>query len=336
MRIVFLIPDMRRDFLSRTGRRLRYSAIGRVMPQQRGLWTSTLFGGTLNIMRHCALARSLGADAVLATESGNDNYEDSGVAKPPTVRWTSRRRDDLCVVPDVYSHLVDEISGPVVVWQQNPMQVRRNFDHLRDNLWLWACSPAMVERCREILPGKEATFVPVIVDATAFPFIEQEQRESGLLAALPRKNAGPFIEAAYRRYREQGGRYWRLALIDGLPFHEFARRLRAPQAILPATDVEGCALPGLEAMAAGIVVAGKDARGSSFYMRDGDTALVADTPDLAAAALRRIEDPELRQQLARNGRRFVERFFPDAEPRRFWESFLLDFGRVESPLSGRP
>jgi hypothetical protein len=322
VRLLFLLPDLRRSAATRAWIWLERHRLAPRIAWKEALWTTVVFGGTLNIMRHCALARSLGVDAVLATPSGRDTYGARGILHLPFVAWGGRRSDDVCIVPDVYSRLADEVDGAVVVFEQNPIQVRRDFDYLRPNVRLWSCSPLMTEQCRRILPGNEPIFAPVIVDPEMFPFIAPERRQSGRLAALPRKQGMEFIQATYRRYRAEGGRYWKLDLIDGLSFHDFALRFRLPQALLTATDVEGCALPGMEAMAGGMVVAGKDARGASFYMRDGENALIANTAESASAALCAIEDPQLRQRLAQAAYDHIQRFFPDAEPRRFWEGYL--------------
>ncbi len=328
MRLLFLIPDLRRSAWLRARVYLRRRGLGTRLLGRHRLWTTEASGGVLNIMRQCALARSLGADAVLATESGRDTYGEWGIGGLPFVAWSERRCDDVCIIPDVYSGLAGEVVGEVVVYQQTPNQIRNDFIHTRRNLRLWTCSPLMSEHCRRSFPGKEPTLVPNIVDPQVFPFIPQEQREPGRLAALPRKNGMEFIQAAYRRYRDGGGRYWKLDLIDGVPLCEFAERLQAPQALLPATEVEGCGLPGMEAMAGGIIVAGKNAGGASFYMREGETALIANTPESAAAALRAIEDPALRQRLSRTGYEHIRQFFPDAEPKRFWEAYLAELREV--------
>lgn len=290
----------------------------------RGLWTTSVSGGALNLMRHCAVARAAGADAVMATKSGEDTYGPFGVGNLPFVAWSQRRDDDACILPEIYTRLADAIEGEVVVYIQGFLWLRRDFDHGRGNVHLWTCSPLLIEHCRRVLPGKEPALVPPIVDPRSFPYIPQESREAGRLAALPRKNGMAFIDAVYDRYRGHGGSYWTLDLIDGVPFTEFAARYRAPQALLTASGVEGCGLPGMEAMAAGMVVAGMDGGGASFYMRDGETALVANTPDTAAAALRAIEDPALRHRLSQTAYDDIQRFFPDAEPKRFWESFLRE------------
>jgi len=44
--------------------------------------------------------------------------------------------------------------------------------------------------------------------------------------------------------------------------------------------------------------------------------------------LRAIEDPALRQRLSRTAYEHIRRFFPDAEPKRFWEGYLAELAGV--------
>src|SRR5260370_41991015 len=154
----------------------------------------------------------------------------------------------------------------------------------------------MFELCRKISPGKTGSMVPSLIEDQAFPFTPQSRRRKGELIAFPRKGRD-FIHEVFRRYVANGGSYWRLQLLDGLPFHRFAARLQTPQAFLASAEVEGCALPPLEAMAAGIVVVGKDARGANFYMKHRETALVANDPHPAPEALAAIEADEHPEEL---------------------------------------
>jgi hypothetical protein len=80
-------------------------------------------------------------------------------------------------------------------------------------------------------------------------------------------------------------------------------------------------------MAAGIVVVGRNANGANFCMRHEETSLVANTPEEAARALRRLEDDALRERLARGGHRFIQRYFAHAEPTRFWRELLRTAAR---------
>jgi glycosyltransferase involved in cell wall biosynthesis len=233
--------------------------------------------------------------------------------------------DDVCIVPDFCSNLADDVSGTTIVYEQAPHLVRREFDYMRPSVLLWTDSPFMFERCREVLPGKDAKIVPNIVDDVAFKFRPQSERTQGLLFAFPRK--GPeFIEATRRAYQALGGTFWRFELVHGLSLNELAQRMQEPQAFLASADVEGCALPPQESMAAGIVVVGKDARGANFSMQHRETAMLANTPEEAARALVDLEDAELRDRLSRNGHAFISRYFPSREPTDFWLAALGELG----------
>jgi hypothetical protein len=324
VRLLFLVPELRRGnvgLLRVLAERLRLRDA-----RARSLATTTVFGGILNLLRHCTLARSLGADALLATETGANPYDEhNGVGGLPVIAWRARRPDDLCVLTDVYTWLAPEVRGPVVTFMQHPALIRNDFDPARADTWLWTDSPFMAACCQERFPGKAVALVPNIVDPVAFPFVPQAERESGELVAFPRKGAA-FIEDTLTCYRAQGGGYWRLERIAGLRFAEYARRMRRPQAFLASGDVEGCALPPQECMAGGVLVLGKDAGGANYCMRDGETALVADTPEAAARALRRAEDPALRERITRAAYDSIRHLFPEQEPTRFWRSFLAELG----------
>lgn len=321
MRFLFLIPDLDRAKKSKLRLKLENSPLRRFFRSNR-MSTEQVWGGTLNIMRHCAVARAQGAEAVLATESGVDTYGPiGGIDRIPFVRWADRRPDDVCIVPDIYTHLIDGIEGWAVAYEQSPLFVHHDFDFRSERVLIWTDSPHMLAICQREYPGKDIPIVPNIVDDSAFPFIPQSERRAGELMAFPRK--GPeFIQETMQAYLQAGGSYWKLSMVDGLPLAELAQRFRTPQVFLASAIVEGCALPPQEAMSAGIVVVGRNANGSNFCMRDGETALVADTPEKAAQALRAIEDDALRDRLSRAGHGFIQRFFKDQEPARFWRAFI--------------
>lgn len=320
MRLVFLVPELRHGALGR----LRQFAARRLSSDWRNaaLGTLTVFGGILNFLRHCALARQLGADAVIATASGANPYDEgNAVGGLPSIAWRDRKPSDLCVLPDVLTWLAGEVEGPLVAYMQHPLQIHNDFDPHRADTFLWTDSPPMLERCRAQFPGKEVSLVPNIVDPQAFPFVPQAERETGELVAFPRKGAS-FIDEVIGCYRASGGRYWKLVRLEGLPFPAFARRMQRPQAFLASSDVEGCALPPQECMAAGVLVVGKDAGGANDCMRDGETALVADSAEAAAQALRRAEDAALRARITATAYAAIRELFPDQAPTRFWRGFL--------------
>jgi hypothetical protein len=326
VRFLFLIPDLDKSRRFRLRLRLKASRLRRLLPLlgKAGLRTHQVWGGTLNIMRHCSVARAQGADAVLATESGQDTYGPVwGVERLPFVAWKDRRPDDVCIVPDIYTSLIGDIRGYAVAYEQSPLFVQHDFDYKNERVILWTDSPHMLEICKQAYPGKDIPIVPNIVDSGIWPFIPQSQRRTGELVAFPRK--GPeFISACEAAYKAAGGKHWTFNLVDGLTLAQLAERFRTPQIFLASADVEGCALPPQEAMAAGIVVVGRNARGANFYMIDGQTAVVADTPEKVAKALLDLEQPEPRERLAKGGHDYIQRYFKEQEPSRFWREMMAD------------
>ena len=324
VRFLFLIPDLDRSAAFRLRLRLERSRLHRLVPRDERMRTGGVSGGTLNIMRHCALARSLGADAVLATESGRDSYGPVfGVDRLPFVAWGDRRRDDVCIVPDIYTSRIREIRGWAIAYEQSPVFVRHDFDFRSEKVLVWTDSPHMLSICKREYPDKDIPIVPNIVDESIFPFIAQSHRRAGELMAFPRK--GPeFIAATMDAYHARGGSYWTCNLVDGLSLEALALRFRTPQVFLASADVEGCALPPQKAIAAGIVVVGRDADDANFYMKNDETAVVAQTPDKAAEALLAVEKPGLRERLAQAGHAYIGRFFKQGEPSQFWREVIAD------------
>lgn len=325
MRVVFLVPDLDNGPIARMRDRLMHSKARRFMPTPP-MSVGATFGGTLNIMRHCAvvksLERDLGIQAVLATESGSDTYTDKwGIRGQTYIAWGDLRKDDIALIPDLYVPLIDKLSNVTIAYLQAPTQLHRPFEYKRPNVHLWTDSPFMVEKVRLAYPGKEPVIVPNVVDSAMFPFIEQEKRTPGSLFVFPRK--GPeFIDATVKAYAAMGGTYWKPEWVDGVTIHELAQKMREPQAFLASADSEGCALPPQECMAGGIVVIGKHAQGANFCMVHGETSLIATTPEEAAKCLRQAEDAALRKRLAENGHKAIARFFPENEPAQVWREFL--------------
>lgn len=331
MRLLFIIPEMIANDLR--GKAIQYfkrfPRLHRLPPLRDWLvhpylYVKLMSGGMLNIMRHCALVRSMGVDAALVTPSGKDTYGRFNIVDVPFLPWSAIRRDDLCVVPDFASELTDRLTGPVIVYLQAPYLVFNNFDYKSPRVALWTDSTFMVEVCTPILPGKEIPIVPNIVDSRTFPYRAQSEREPVVLA-FPRK--GPeFIQATQDEYTQLGGKYFRFELIDGVPLFELAKAMQRPQVFLASANVEGCALPPQESMACGMVVVGKTARGANFAMEHRKTAMVAETPQAAAQSLLELEDLTLRNRVSRNAYEFISRYFPENEPAAHWRKTLATYG----------
>ena len=97
--------------------------------------------------------------------------------------------------------------------------------------------------------------------------------------------------------------------------------------LCPSWD-EGLGMPPMEAMACGAALVTYDNGGCRDYARDGETALVAPRRDidaLARALARMVEEPALRERLARAGQAFIRREFD-------WDRAAA---RLEAILRGR-
>lgn len=226
------------------------------------------------------------------------------------------------------SELINEVEGPAIAYLQVPIHTHNNFDYLSDRVALWTDSPHMQRICHATYPGKAAQIVPNIIDNNAFPFISQAEREQGLLFAFPRK--GPeFIAETQKIYTQLGGHYWRFELIDGLSIHELAQEFRRPQVFLASAEIEGCALPPQESMAAGIVVVGRTASGANFCMEHRKTAMIAENPEQAAQCLLALEDEVLRNQISHNAYNYISRYFAAGEPKQFWQTVIQGYADRE-------
>jgi hypothetical protein len=336
MRFVFLTADLEtrptwwqvQDTLGR----LKLRGIQRYL-DLKFVRVGQVFGGTLNLMRHCQVAQNCGAEAVLATMSGRDTYGDKGVAGLSYISWHDRRPDDICIVPDFVTSLIGQVKGSAIAYLQNPLFVKADFNFRSDRVTLWTDSPLMLEICQKTYLNRPIQIVPNIIDNIQFPFIPQSDREAGLIFAFPRKGKD-YIDATQQCYESMGGKYWRFERIDGLSIQELAQQFRRPQAFLASADIEGCALPPQESMASGIVVVGKDARGANFCMADRETAMIADTPEAAARSLLELENSDLRERIAQNAYRAIKRYFPHEEPTAFWRETIRRFGGT--PTYGSP
>ncbi|MGI0487300.1 glycosyltransferase family 1 protein [Pantanalinema rosaneae CENA516] len=333
MRFIFLIPELDTSRFRKVVARLTQKArlqFFKDLERKRFMRTDFAFGGTLNLMRHCKIARDCGADAYMATIRGIDTYGKAGIPGIPFMRWADRQPDDVCIVPDFVSDLIDEVEGRAIAYLQVPTFTLNNFDYQADRVALWTDSPFMQEICERTYPGKAIEIVPNIVDNQLFPFVPQSQREPGLVFAFPRK--GPeYIAQTQAAYQRLGGNYWRFELIDGLTIRELAHEFRRPQVFLASADVEGCALPPQESMASGVVVVGKTARGANFCMEHRQTAMVAETPEAAAQCLLELEQAELRDRISRQAYQAIRYFFPSEEPTRFWQRCIQQYERSTRP-----
>jgi glycosyltransferase involved in cell wall biosynthesis len=279
-------------------------------------------GGIMNIVRYGELASNLGADVAIATYTGKDAHGKTWFKHNlPVINWDDRNDDDICVIADLYSDQADKVKGACILYMQTPLQLHNNFDYMRKDLQIWTDSPFMLEKCKEHYPGKDIPIVPNVVDNKAFPFKAQSEKIKGRIIVFPRKG-DDFIKAVFKKYKKAGGSYWKPKRLHKLPFDKLAKEFQDAQAFLASADVEGCALPPQESMAAGVIVIGKNATGANFSMQHNKTALVCNTVDETVDSLFRAEDEKLRNELTNAAYDFISRYFPKAEPKAFWEKQL--------------
>lgn len=282
-------------------------------------------GGIMNIVRHGELALRLGADVALATYTGKDGHGRKWFHhKLPVIQWNERTPDDICVIPDLYSDQADLVRGRCIVYEQNPEFIFQNFDYMRSDLQIWTDSPIMLGQCQSAYPGKEIPIVPNIVDNKAFSFTPQSEKKKGCIIVFPRKG-DHFIKEVFKLYKKSGGKYWKPMSLNKLRFDKLAKKFKQAQAFLASADIEGCALPPQESLAAGVVVIGKNANGANFSMQDGKTAFIGNTVADTVEKLFEAENEALRVQIAKAGYEFISRYFPENEPTLFWRHILSEY-----------
>jgi GT2 family glycosyltransferase/glycosyltransferase involved in cell wall biosynthesis len=190
---------------------------------------------------------------------------------------------------------------------------REEFRYLTTSNWV-------ADGLREL--GLSPTIVPPGVDLDTFRGLGL-QREERVLLSLGRSHHLKNFELtadAWRALREPRPELWLFGIEPELAEPLGARYFTAPSdaevnellnratALVQTSRHEGFCLPLVEAMAAGAPVVCTDAHGNRDFCRDGENCLMVEPePGAVAAALARLlADPELRERLAREGRRTAE------------------------------
>lgn len=113
------------------------------------------------------------------------------------------------------------------------------------------------------------------------------------------------------REAEQGG--VKVNFLGKIPYEDMPGVYRNHDVfVFPSIWEEPFGLTHLEAMASGLPVISTDNGGQRVFLRDGENALTCspdDVPGLADALKRMLLDDELRERIAREGRKTVERDF---------------------------
>lgn len=194
-----------------------------------------------------------------------------------------------------------------------------------------ACSTPDAEQLRALAPAARVSVIPNGVDLSFFDVAPAGDGEDGSLVFvggmgwLPNRDGMEhFLAEGFPRIRAQ--RDVRLTVIgrrDGLEvpaaladavhctgFVDDLRPLvrRASVYVVPLRAGSGTRLKILEAMALGKAIVSTRIGAEGIALRDGEHALLGDTPqEFAAAVVRLLDDPALRRRLGQAARRLVER-----------------------------
>ncbi|MBI2526651.1 MAG: glycosyltransferase family 4 protein [Candidatus Rokubacteria bacterium] len=193
--------------------------------------------------------------------------------------------------------------------------------------------------------GQEAPVLVTPVDPALFHPVPPE-REDGLLRVLMLHHEYDWkgVPEGLDAYARVSARRAELRLVGfgvktprtPLPYDEFLENLpqerlawlysRCPIYLCPSWD-EGLGMPPMEAMTCGAALVTYDNGGCRDYALDGETALVVrrrDVDALARALARLVDEPDLRDRLARAGRAWIRSRFD-------WERATA---RMEALLTG--
>jgi GT2 family glycosyltransferase len=210
---------------------------------------------------------------------------------------------------------------------------REEFRYLTTSNWV-------ADGLREL--NLSPTIVPPGIDLGTFRDLRVEREERVLLSlgrSNPLKNFD-LTAAAWRAMGDPRPELWLFGIEPELAQPLGARYFTAPTdeevnelmsratAFVQTSRHEGFCLPLLEAMAAGVPAVCTDAHGNRDFCRDGENCLMVpdDARSVAAGLERLFAEPELRERLAREGRRTaatyawearldeIERFFDSVAP----------------------
>lgn len=144
-----------------------------------------------------------------------------------------------------------------------------------------------------------------ILDALASPLLESA--DVHLAITTTRNTSEPaFFEEMRNRIHEPPLRDRVTLLVDTFSPDEMPDVYRASDCVLFLSDAEGFGLVGIEAMACGVPLIGRDSKGIDEYLVHGRTGWVVEGDsglEIAAAVRHVCQNGDLRAEMARTGRR---------------------------------
>lgn len=151
-----------------------------------------------------------------------------------------------------------------------------------------------------------ATTITNGIDLTQFHPSKEHRRKNRILA-MSRKNPDDLQKIMALMAKSN----YEFRIVDGLSQAELITEYQAADIFLATGYPEGFGLPPLEAMCCGCVVVGFTGGGAREFMRDGDTALIAEDGDVYAvvAQLNLLENDEnLKETIRENGLKNAQQY----------------------------
>jgi hypothetical protein len=301
-------------------------------------------GGVLCIYRHVEALRRRGFPAWVLHRKSGLRARWFASAAPVLSREDGEgpRAGDFLVLPEGERRLMIENAGrpwTTSVFAQSWSYIFGSLEP--GERWQdWGIESALavsrhVQRYLRRGMGLASTLVRPSLDLDLF----RPGRKRMQIACMPRKHPDDLRQIeAILRLRHPRFRSVPFVPVDGLPHHRVAEILAESAVFLATGYPEGFALPPLEAMACGCLVAGFSGGGGREYMRhrkncwiapDGDVLTAAAHLAAALAAAEKGEDAPIRAE----ARRTAEEFSPATEEEalaRYWGSRLAKTPKTAS------
>jgi len=330
-KIYYIIPDLqRRDYNLIELAKSIYR--GKAIKHLRENWFSKHkpVGGIKVILQHCVILRSLGFDAIplqMGDYSGNFfNFKID--AKSIKEVGFDLNANDVIVVPEHVPYISSMFNGGLrVLFAQNgallykdwhfPQGINSYIDLGYD--YIFYCSNHIKDDLQRE-PANKIYLIDNFIDQTLFRASEFA-RKPGRIMALPRKNPEDLKEIM-RLMKPLGDHHFHL--VDGVSESEIISEYQQADIFLATGYPEGFGLPPLEAMACGAAVAGFTGGGADEFMRDQETALVANDGDVGTAAqhlMTLLKDEKLKDRLRYSGKKIAQSYTRERTARQLGDFF---------------
>lgn len=315
--IYYIIPDIHRKKL-RPIQLLKDVFHGKLLDHARRHWLikHKPIGGVKVMLQHCVLLREMGFNAKplrLGPYEGNFfGYPIKSIHISEVSLELSEY--DVVVCPEICPRAALRFNGgQKVLFAQNWIHLYEHNAFQSEQILssyieagfskVMCCSRYLLSKL--LKEPKGAVFVVNnFIDLSCFKR-DDSVRHQGRVLALPRKKPQDLQKIMSLLQAE--GVDFRLA--DSLSQAELIKEYQAADVFLATGYPEGFGLPPLEAMACGAAVVGFTGGGASEFMRDGETALVAedgDCEDAARKLLQLLNDEPLKERLRDEGSRTAQ------------------------------